>query len=202
MDSGEQKEPFSVEALRSRDKAEFARLVDTYSPPIYRLALKILNDPQDAEDVLQETFIKALRSLPGFEGRSSVSTWLYRIAVNEALMLVRQRHPETISIDQEGDTDDASFEPMQIVDWCCLPERELIDSEGRGFLDSAIQRLPPGLRVVFLLRDIEGLSIKETMEALGLSETAIKTRLLRARLNLRDQLSSYYAERLTEKKRP
>ena len=197
-----QQAALSIEALKAGDRAEFARFVETYSRPIYRLGLKILNDPQDAEDVLQETFIKAFRALPGFEGRSSLSTWLYRIAVNEALMLVRKHHPEAISVDEEVETPDGEIEPVQIVDWCCLPERELLSAEGRRFLDTAIERLPATLRVVFVLRDIQGLSIRETAETLNLSETAVKTRLLRARLNLREQLSSYFGERLVETKRP
>src|SRR5512133_997958 len=197
-----QQAALSIEALKAGDRAEFARFVETYSRPIYRLGLKILNDPQDAEDVLQETFIKAFRALPGFEGRSSLSTWLYRIAVNEALMLVRKHHPEAVSVDEEIETPDGEIEPVQIVDWCCLPERELLSAEGRRFLDTAISRLPATLRVVFVLRDIQGLSIRETAETLSLSETAVKTRLLRARLNLREQLSSYFGERLVETKRP
>jgi RNA polymerase sigma-70 factor, ECF subfamily len=191
----------SVEALRSGDRAQFARFVEAYSAQIYRLALRILSDPQDAEDVLQETFLKAYRSLPEFEGRSSLSTWLYRIAVNEALMLARKRHPEAISIDEQAETSEGELEPMQITDWCCLPENELLSMEARGFLDQAIDRLPDTLRVVFVLRDIQGLSIKETAEALELSETAVKTRLLRARLNLREQLSTYYSERMVETRR-
>jgi RNA polymerase sigma-70 factor (ECF subfamily) len=164
--------------------------------------LRILSDPQDAEDVLQETFLKAYRSLPEFEGRSSLSTWLYRIAVNEALMLTRRRRPDSVSIDEPGETEEGETEPLQITDWCCLPENELLSAEGRSFLDQAIDRLPETLRVVFVLRDIQGLSIKETAESLDLSETAVKTRLLRARLNLRNQLSNYYGERLVETKRP
>jgi RNA polymerase sigma-70 factor (ECF subfamily) len=192
----------SVEALKSGDRAEFARFVDAFSAQIYRVALRILSDPQDAEDVLQETFLKAYRSLPEFEGRSSLSTWLYRIAVNEALMLTRRRRPDSVSIDEPGETEEGETEPLQITDWCCLPENELLSAEGRSFLDQAIDRLPETLRVVFVLRDIQGLSIKETAESLDLSETAVKTRLLRARLNLRNQLSNYYGERLVETKRP
>jgi RNA polymerase sigma-70 factor (ECF subfamily) len=190
---------FSLAALQSGDRAEFARLVDAYSGPIYRLALKMLNDPQDAEDVLQETFIKAYRALQTFEGRSSLSTWLYRIAVNEALMHLRQRKPGQVSIDAERETDEGEGEPIQIVDWRALPEEELLSAETRQVMDHAIQRLPATLRSVFLLRDIEGLSVRETAEALEVSEAVVKTRLLRARLNLRDQLSVYFNERMTEK---
>jgi RNA polymerase sigma-70 factor (ECF subfamily) len=190
---------FSLEALRARDREEFARLVDAYSSKIYRVALKILNDPQDAEDVLQETFIKAYRSLPAFEGRSSLSTWIYRIAVNEALMHVRRRKTETISIDEEKDDGEEAAEPVEITDWCCLPERDLLDAESRQFLDGAMQKLTPALRAVFILRDIEGLSVRETAEALGRSEATVKTRLLRARLKLREELSAYFSERYSEK---
>jgi RNA polymerase sigma-70 factor, ECF subfamily len=193
-------EALSLEALRAGDRAEFARLVDLYSNKIYYLALKILNSPQDAEDVLQETFIKALQSLPQFEGRSHISTWLYRIAVNEALMLVRKRDPEALSIEEPDETEIGDeAEPIQITDWCCLPEQELVSKEARAHLDQAITKLPALLRVVFVLRDIQGLSIKEAAEALGLTEVTVKTRLFRARMRLREDLSVYFRERVEEK---
>jgi RNA polymerase sigma-70 factor (ECF subfamily) len=186
----------SLEALQAGDRAEFARLVDAYSTQIYRLALKMLGDEQDAEDVLQNTFMKALQSIKKFEGRSSLSTWMYRIAVNEALMLLRRQKPTVpVAMDYEDDEDEIQH-PTQFTDWCCLPEEDLLSEEARLHLDKAIRRLPEKLQVVFLLRDIEGLSIRETREALDLTETAVKTRLLRARLNLREQLSTYYGERL------
>ena len=187
----------SLEALQAGDRAEFARLVDAYSIQIYRLALKMLGDEPDAEDVLQNTFMKALQSIVNFEGRSS-STWLYRIAVNEALMLLRRQKPTIpVAMDYEDDEDELQH-PTQFTDWCCLPEEELLSAESQGHLDEAIRRLPEKLRVVFLLRDVQGLSIRETSETLGLTETAVKTRLLRARLNLREQLSMYYGKRLKE----
>lgn len=189
----------SLLKLRMQDRAEFARLVDAYSQPVYHAALKILADPQDAEDVLQETFIKTLRALPGFEGRSSLATWLYRIAVNEALMLLRKRKPESVSVDAPGGDDDEQDEPFQIVDWCCLPESEFLSAEFRQELERAMQQLSPNLRVVFVLRDIEGLSIEETASVLGVSQQVVKTRLLRARLKLREELSAYYSERFSEK---
>ena len=183
---------FSLAALRARDKSEFARLVEAYSGVIYRLVVKMLGNPQDAEDALQETFLKAFRGLPNFDGRSSLSTWLYRIATNEALMMLRKRKVQFVSIDEPLDTDEVEQAPLEIVDWCCLPETELLSAEARRHLDQAIESLSPNLRVVFLLRDIEGLSTQETAQVLNLSETAVKTRLSRARLVLREQLSSYY----------
>jgi RNA polymerase sigma-70 factor, ECF subfamily len=185
-------ESFSLKALRARDRAEFARMVDAYSGVIYRLAVKMLDNSQDAEDALQETFLKAFKALPNFDGRSSLSTWLYRIATNEALMLLRKRKVQFVSIDEPLETDEAAQEPLEIVDFCCLPEVELLSAEARRNLDQAIERLSPNLRIVFLLRDIEGLSTQEVAQVLNLSETAVKTRLSRARLNLREQLSGYY----------
>jgi RNA polymerase sigma-70 factor (ECF subfamily) len=189
-------ELFSLEALRKGDRAEFARLVETYSPMIYRLGLKMLDNPQDVEDMLQETFIKTFRHLRDFDGRSSLSTWLYRIATNEALMALRRKRPDTISFDEPLADEVEPQEPLQIVDWCCMPEEELMSAEGRAYLDKAVESLPTSLRVVFLLRDIEGLSTRETAEVLNLSEMAVKTRLSRARLQLRETLSTYYGERL------
>jgi len=186
----------SLKALIDGDQAEFARLVDEYSAPIYRLALRMLNNSQDAEDVLQNTFINALTHIQSFEGRSSLSTWLYRIASNEALMLIRKKKPEVNLDDVEDNENVEDVKPTQFVDWSALPEDELLSGEGKRFLDESIRMLPESLRIVFLLRDIEGLSIKETADALSLTETNVKTRLLRARMVLREGLSNYYGERL------
>jgi RNA polymerase sigma-70 factor (ECF subfamily) len=190
-------EGFSLEKLQSGDSEEFSRLVDAYSSKIYRLATKMLTQPQDAEDVLQETFLKAYRGLKSFDGRSRISTWLFRIATNEALMLLRRKHPEMISIDEPVETEEGEQAPVQIVDWCCLPENELMSVETRERLDKAVQRLPESLRVVFILRDINDLSTHETGDILGLSDTAVKTRLSRARLRLREDLSAYFGERVS-----
>jgi RNA polymerase sigma-70 factor (ECF subfamily) len=185
---------FSIAALRSGDKDEFARLVDAYSGPVYRLGLRMLGREQDAEDVLQNTFVKILQHINGFEERSSLSTWIYRIASNEALMMLRKMRPE-VNLDGPGDNDDDEFMPVQFVDWGSLPEEILESSEAKENLEQAIKELPAPMRVVFILRDIEGLSIKETSEALNLTETNVKTRLLRARLNLREKLSGYFSGR-------
>jgi RNA polymerase sigma-70 factor (ECF subfamily) len=191
-------EGFSLKALQAGDVEEFSRLVDAYSNNIYRLAIKMLNQQEDAEDVLQETFIKAYRGLKSFDGRSKLSTWLFRIATNEALMVIRRKHPEFVSIDEPIDTEEGMQEPIQIVDWCCLPEEELLSEESRERLDEAVPKLPEKLKVVFLLRDINDLSTHETAEVLGLTDTAVKTRLSRARLRLREELSTYFADRTAE----
>jgi RNA polymerase sigma-70 factor (ECF subfamily) len=196
MSGSDLKSELDLAALRAGDRAEFARLIDAYSPQVYRLALKMLQNPQDAEDILQETFIKVYNALPNFEGRSSLSTWLYRITTNEALMFLRRKRPPQDSMDETFGGEDGYEQPRQIVDWCCLPEDELMSEEARANLDAGIQKLPEGLRAVFLLRDIEGLSTRETAEVLDISEAAVKTRLSRARFQLREHLSTYYAERL------
>lgn len=170
--------------------------MDVYSGVVYRLGIKMLDDPQDAEDILQETFIKAYRYLGDFDGRSSLSTWLYRIATNEALMLIRKRKNTPLSIDEQLDQDLEIEKPFQIVDWCCLPEKEMMSAEARRYMHQAVEQLSPNLRAVFVLRDIEGLSTEETSRALNLSESAVKTRLSRARMRLRELLTAYFSERM------
>ena len=191
----------SLAALRAGDRVEFARMVDLYSAPIYRLGLKMLGSPQDAEDVLQNTFLSALTHLSNFEGRSSISTWLYRIASNEALMLIRRKKPAFNLEDLKTDDSDEGTMPEIFVDWSVLPERELLTGESKQAIDDAIQKLPETMRMVFVLRDIEDISIKETAEILNLTETNVKTRLLRARMFLREQLSAYYGERLNREEK-
>jgi RNA polymerase sigma-70 factor (ECF subfamily) len=193
-------QPHNIAALRAGDRYEFARLVEDFSPKIYRLLLKMLGNEPDAEDALQETFLKALRAVKSFEERSSLSTWLYRIAVNEALMAIRRRKPDVGLAGEVDEDEDGVPHPVELTDWCCLPEDELVSGEGRHQLNRAVQTLSPALRAVFLLRDVEGLAVRDTAETLGVSEQVVKTRLLRARLKLREELASYWSERLSERK--
>lgn len=181
----------SLEKLQSGNKDEFARLVERYSDPIYRLAIKMLGNTQDAEDVLQETFLKAFRSIQNFKGFSSAGTWLYRIAVNEALMLIRKRKPEQKQVVLDADESDDDQIPVQIADWEPVPEDQLMSAENLTHLNALVQSLSPALRVVFLLRDVQEMSVKETAEVLGISEESVKTRLSRARFKLREGLTGY-----------
>jgi len=189
-------EQISIAALKAGDRAEFARLVDEYSNMVYRLGMRILNNPQDAEDALQETFLKAFRSIKNFKEQSSISTWLYRIATNEALMMIRKRKPEINQVDLQKEDDSESYESLEIVDWEKLPEDRLLSDEVVDVLDESVRKLTPALRVVFVLRDIEGLSVSETAGILNLSEAAVKTRLSRARMHLREELSVYFGGEL------
>lgn len=172
--------------------------MERYSGTIYNLALRLMNDQQEAEDVLQETFISAFRALDRFEGRSRLSTWLYRIAYNAALMRLRRRRVPVVSLDEPRELDDGELMPRQLVDWTSLPDDLLLSQEFRGTLTAALASLPETLRSVFVLRDIEGLSTAETAEVLGLTETNAKVRLHRARLALRERLTAYMAPSLTE----
>ncbi len=180
--------------LKAGDQAAYAQLVEGNASSIYRLALRLMGNEADAEDVLQETFLSAFKSIDRFEGRSSLSTWLYRIASNAALMRLRRNEPEQVSVDEPVERDDGDPMARQFFDFCCLPEDDLLREEAREQMKQAIDELPPTLRSVFVLRDIEGLSTAETAEALDLSVSAVKSRLMRARLKLRDQLSLYFSQ--------
>ena len=192
----DREQEISLKDLRSGDREAFAEMVDAYSPQLYRLALRMLGNPQEAEDVLQETFINAFRHLKDFEGRSQLSTWLYRIAANQALMRLRKNEPDLVSVDEPVELDDGGSMPRQLKDWCCLPEADFMTSEAQAQLDEAIGELSSALRAAFVLRDLQGLSTRETSEILQISESAVKTRLLRARLELREKLSDYFAGRV------
>lgn len=196
----EKNSAISLDKLKTGDRESFARFIDETSGRVYRTALRITGNKQDAEDALQETYIKAYHTLPKFENRSSLATWLHRIAVNEALMVLRTHKTRTVSVEDTYPSDNESEgEEMEIIDFCCLPETELLTNESRQFLDEAVQNLPEQFRVVFVMRDIEGLSIRETAEVLGISENNVKIRLMRARLSLRQKLSKYFNKELMEK---
>jgi RNA polymerase sigma-70 factor (ECF subfamily) len=184
-----------VDRLIAGDGQAFNELVDQTSAGIYGLGLRMLGNAQDAEDMLQETFLKAHNALRGFKKRSSLYTWLYRIATNEALMMLRRRKSE-FHFDSEPVTQEEAENGEEVVDWCCLPEKEFISEETRSELTRAAVKLSNALRMVFLLRDVRGFSTKETAEILQVNEEVVKTRLVRARVKLRDELSGYFRERL------
>lgn len=187
--------PDFIDRLVAGDRRGFGELVERTSPKIFALGLRMLGNEQDAEDMLQETYLKAFKALPNFEKRSSISTWLFRIAANEALMLLRKRKSgaSLVEVEKDDEQDDSALE---IVDWCCLPEQELVSTETREKLNEAAENLSPALRMVFQLRDVDGFSITETAEILDISEDAVKTRLVRARMKLREYLSVYFKERM------
>lgn len=171
----------------------FATLLSQYDRRLFRLALKITGNQQDAADALQEALLKAYRGLERFRGDSRFYTWMVRIVVNEGLMKLRERRGDSsVSLDEPIQTDDDSLMPREIEDWGDNPEQRYSKTEFHAILNQNLDRLEPGLRIVFLLRDVEGFSIEETAGTLGLSVTAVKSRLLRARLKLRERLTRYF----------
>src|SRR5215471_9882845 len=184
-----------VGAARKGDVAAFEELVRRYDRNVFRIAQHITQNREDAEDVVQDAFLKAYQNLGQFQGQSKFYTWLVRIAVNEALMRLRRRRPERmVSLDEDVKTEDDSV-PREVADWSPNPEQLYNQAELRDILTRTIQGLPPGFRTVFVLRDVEGLSTEETAQALELSIPAVKSRLLRARLQLRERLGRYFQKR-------
>ncbi|HZT37741.1 MAG TPA: RNA polymerase sigma factor [Bryobacteraceae bacterium] len=181
-----------VNRSRDGDASAFNDLVRRYERKIYRLAMNITQNAEDAEDVLQETFLKAYEHLGDFQGNSKFYTWLVRIAVNEALMRLRKRKSDrTVPLDEPVETGEETV-VREIAVWDQDPETRYSQEELSGILKEAIESLRPAFRTVFVLRDIEELSTEETAQALGISVPAVKSRLLRARLQLREKLTRFF----------
>ena len=184
-----------VRAAKAGDIGAFEQLVKRYDRNVFRIAQHITQNREDAEDVVQDAFLKSYENLSKFQEQSKFYTWLVRIAVNEALMRLRRRRPERmVSLDEEVKTEEDSM-PREVADWAPNPEQLYNQSELQEILGKTIQGLPPSFRTVFVLRDVEGLSTEETAEALDLSIPAVKSRLLRARLQLRERLNKYFKRR-------
>ncbi|MGD0499313.1 MAG: sigma-70 family RNA polymerase sigma factor [Bryobacteraceae bacterium] len=181
-----------VAQAREGDARSFSELVRRYENKIFRLAQHVTQNREDAEDVLQETFMKAYEHLDQFQGNSKFYTWIVRIAVNQALMKLRRRKTDrSVSLDETIDTGDDTV-VREVAAWDEDPEARYGREELGRILDSAVESLEPPYRSVFVLRDIDELSTEETAEALGLSVPAVKSRLLRARLQLREKLTRYF----------
>jgi RNA polymerase sigma-70 factor, ECF subfamily len=182
-----------VAAAKGGEASAFEELVTRYERKIFRVTRNITGNLQDAEDAMQEAFLKSYENLANFKGDSRFYTWLVRIAVNEALMKLRRRHPGEFSID-EGLSGDEDLMPRELDDWGPTPEERYQQVQMQEILSEAIDKLEPEYRIVFILRDVEELSTEDTAELLGLSITATKSRLLRARLKLRQCLNRYFRE--------
>ena len=186
-----------VHACKSGNAAAFEELVKRYDTKLFRIAQHITHNREDAQDAVQEAFLKVFRKLTQFQENSKFSTWLTRITVNESLMKLRkQRHNKEFSIDNNFESEDHSL-TSELTDWARNPEELYRGFELRNILRSELQELQPGLRVVFVLRDIEGLSTEETAEVLESTPVAVKARLWRARLKLRERLSKYFGISVT-----
>lgn len=182
-----------LNAIRAGDPTACTAVFEAYADRIYRLALSLLKNPDEAEDVVQETCLKGLTHLKHFEGRSSVGTWLYRVAYNASADRLRRKEEQPLPTDEDSDENEDAFPmPQSFLEWE-TPENSLLGSEDRELLKKAVDRLPETLQPVFLLRDVEELSTAETAEILGVSEDLVKVRLHRARLQLRENLASHFS---------
>ena len=186
-------DPELVLAAKAGDLAAFEELATRHERQIYTLAFRILRHPHDAEDVTQQAFLSALENLTTFRAEASFATWLSRIATFAALKIIRKRKGlDTVSLEEAtepGEDYDSVPHPEYIADWKESPERLVERNETRRLLNDALAQLDEKHRLVFVLRDVEGLSVKETADALDLSEANVKVRLLRARLQLREHLT-------------
>lgn len=182
-----------VRLAKAGDLAAFEELVARHERQVYTLALRMVMNPHDAEDVTQQAFLSALENLAGFREEARFATWLYRIATHAALKIIRKRKGlDTISLEaatEPREEEGSIAHPEFIADWRESPDELVHRRETRRLLDDALAQLDEKHRLVFVLRDVEGFSVKETAEALGLSEVNVKVRLLRARLQLREQLT-------------
>ncbi|HLK32603.1 MAG TPA: sigma-70 family RNA polymerase sigma factor [Terriglobales bacterium] len=180
-----------VSAARLGNVEAFGELVKRYDRQVFRVVRHMTESPQEAEDVVQEAFVKAFCNISGFEGRSTFGTWLIRIAVNEALGRIRQRQKfPTTPLEFTGFDEDQTFE-LQVPSPSATPEEVCSERELRKALTRAIQRLRPRLRAVFLLRDVEGMSAQQTAEILRITVGTVKARLFRARARIREMLTPY-----------
>lgn len=181
-----------VDAARQGDVGAFEQLIKRYDRNVFRIAQHITQNREDAEDVVQDAFIKAYQNLKQFQGNSKFYTWLVRIAVNEALMKLRQRRGDrTVPLDEPLDTGEETM-AREIAVWGDNPEQQYSKEEMQNILSDAVDSLKPDFRTVFTLRDIEEMSTEETAEILGISIPAVKSRLLRARLALREKLTRQF----------
>ncbi len=182
-----------LDRIRAGDRLACDDCIRRHAPGIFRLALRLMRNEAEAEDVMQETFLNAFKGINRFDGRSELRTWLYRIAYNAAMMRLRRSKPEFVSLDEASEQEDGTPIPKQLHDWTRLPEQELQKAELRAEMEKAIGELPEKLRTVFVMRELEELSTEETAKALSLKTEAVKTRLHRARLWLRERLGGYFA---------
>ena len=179
-----------VELAKSGDRQALAQLVKNNEQTVYNFSFKICRDRDKAEHIMQETFFSMIKSLHQFDGNSKISTWLYRIVSNHCLMLARKDKSRTfVSIDN----DDELYEDKYTADWSNIPNQDIENTELKKILDESIDKLSPEYRIVFLLRDVEGLSTEETAQLTELSVPAVKSRLHRARAILRKELNEAFS---------
>lgn len=175
-----------IERAKDGDKKALTEIIKNYEQTVYNFSFKICRDPDKAENIMQETFLSMIKSLHQFDGNSKLSTWIYRIVANHCLMAARkQKNRQFVSIDD----DDSLYDEQHLTDWSSVPYNSTENEELKSILDKVIKKLAPDYRVVFLLRDVEGLSTEETAKVTQLSVAAVKSRLHRARAFLRKEIN-------------
>jgi RNA polymerase sigma-70 factor (ECF subfamily) len=179
-----------VRRAQGGDSGAFNELTRRYTNIVYRILYKILRHEEDTQDALQDTFVSAYRALPRFRQDARFSTWIYRIATNAALMKARARRTNLVSLDHPTDESEAKA-AWELPDFSATPDEEILTDETRRVMEAAIQALPPEQRAAFVLHDIEDLSSAETAEAMGITVSAVNSRLHRARVQLRDRIGRY-----------
>ncbi len=189
-----------VKLAQAGETRAFDELVRRYQDKAFRLCFKILRHEEDAAEAVQDAFLSSFRGLKNFKAESTFSTWLYRIATNAALMKYRRRRAGHVSYEQSQGGEDS--EPMAIADWSSQPLDELLDAETREILSREVEKLPTNEREVFVLRDIMEQSNEHVARELGLTVAAVKSRLHRARVHLRDRVNRYFREKVSRKSRP
>ena len=183
-----------VHASKNGDVAAFEQLIKRYDRKLFRIAQSVTHNREDSQDAVQEAFLKAYQNLATFREDSKFSTWLIRITLNQSLMKLRkQRATKEASLDDDFQAE-GEVRPIEVTDWAPNPEQLYWASELRDILIKCLEELSPILRTVFVLRDIEGLTIDQTAEVLDVSHTAVKARLWRARLQLRESLTKYFSK--------
>jgi len=198
-DSADEDELLMLRRAQTGDFKAFEELVDRFQSRVYGVAYRILGQAQDAEDVVQQTFLSLIENIETFRGESAVATWVLRIATNFALKILRKKRGlPTVELTRDEDTIGSVPHPDFIAQWQQAPEDLAQRAELRVLLDQAIAELDDKYRVVFVLRDIEGLSTQETAETLDLSESNVKVRLLRARMQLRERLTRELGDHATQ----
>jgi RNA polymerase sigma-70 factor (ECF subfamily) len=182
-----------VKASQAGDGAAFELLVSRYDRKLFRIAYNIVHNTEDAQDIVQDTFIKVFQHMGRFQAQSKFSTWLYRIVVNQSLMEMRTKRGKPVPVELSlNDDEEEGRLPIDFSDWRPNPEEQYTESQLRELLTRLLQELRPALRVVFIMHDIEGQPLQEVADALDLTLSAVKTRSLRARLHLREQLTIHF----------
>ena len=195
-----QKEPVAaddrfIEKLRAGDKHAFRALVDRYQNPVYNLAFKILWNREDAEDVLQETFLKIIKNISGFRGESSLTTWVYKIATNNALMKLRERTSKQGKRSELQEIEARDIAQTHLTPETTDPFDDLLKTESTEILQHAIEQLPEHYRGAFVLKDVEQMTTDEVAYILGIGHEALYSRLKRARMFLREAILAAYREK-------